>query len=847
MADERRWCTGAGGAAVSPSQYHRPSLRTMSGQRLPSPSLSGASPAAQSAPAARAARPVRAPAAYAASRRLGGPASAAQSMIPMLHARATTDPRAPRTPTSPPPGTLRQLLRDMHDVGSAEDVVASARGHHGASGGDGARACARVGVDANDAGAGSADNSGAAVSAEVRARRRSPVRTDSEHARRFGGVEGGRSSYTELAAPELPRWEQYDHAHDSLLARLEELKMSAGRADVRTGQRRMLDKELFDENEQAVGLAIMPDSAFKARWDALVLLTLALSCVFSPLLAAFAPDLALDAGGHAWLSAAGVLVVIVLALDVAVSARTAFMDDGVYIRLPRLILAHYAASYHLPLDLLAALPLRTVLTRGGSCWRIARDGDGAPARASFFELVCLWDLFKLNKLYRTLDALRDGARVQPAVASLAKLLLGLAYMWIWTGTMYFYVASAETARHAALGHAPGAFGPHNYFPPTAPVALKVARSIFWGISVTANIGPDILPETFVEVLFTTLCSLLSTSVYALTIGSAATSFTELQAPLLARRRRLEQLNEYMRYKRVPVRLQERVNSFFDYRGLSLLGIVSDGDVMAKMPLSLSAQLSIALNQSLFSQVPLFQECSANLLLAMVSRLVPLIHMPGDLIIRQGTEGKALHFINRGQCLVLKTIGTPAGAAPCAPPSHDGGAVASGEAGARAPERAAAHRRSPLGRALSRMRPGSGGRGGGAPEPILGRQSGASTPRPLVEFIALLGESEFFGEGALLSRGVTAATVRAVTYCDLLALFAHDFHLVVRDFPYFAVVVDEHAAALHRRSNVPLEQRVVLPDPAARPDSVAQACAHDAAVDAEATSRSPRAQTPSRRM
>lgn len=639
----------------------------------------------------------------------------------------------------------------------------------------------------------------------MRWRRSAPIRANSEHARRFGGAQAERTPFTELAAPEIPHWLQYDHAHDPLLARLEELKASGSRADVRTEQRRMLDKELLDENDRAVAFVVMPDSTFKGRWDAFVLVALALACVLSPLLAAFAPDMALSSGRRLLLSVLAIGLVVLLLLDIAVSARTAFLDDGVTIRLPRLIFAHYAASRSLPLDIMAALPLRFLLTGGGGCWRGVLGDD--VVHAPFFELVCLWDLVKLNKLYRKLDALRDGARVLPAVASLAKLLLGLAYMWFWMGAMYYYVATCETQRNAAAGKPPGAFGPHNYFPPSAPIGLKVVRSIFWGISVTANIGPDILPESFAEVVFTGICSLLSTSVYALTIGSAATSFTELHAPQQARRRRLEQLNEYMRYKRVPVRLQERVNSFFDYRSLSLLGVVSDGDVMSKMPLSLNAQLSIALNQSLFSQVPLFRDCSANLLLAMVSRLVPLIHMPGDLIIRQGTEGKALHFINRGQCLVLKTIVPPADAGRQPKPGD--------EASFRKT------RTAKLGRALTGafkriISDADNVADDGEDElPAQLRQRTPKGGQPLVELVALLSDSDFFGERTLLGAGQTTATVKALTYCDLLVLFARDFHLVVRDFPYFAAVVDEHAAALYAKSDLPKADRALMPDPAAR--------------------------------
>jgi len=615
------------------------------------------------------------------------------------------------------------------------------------------------------------------------------------------------ASLEEIAAPEDQGGRFLDQ--DGLHERLDELKLGAiADRQGRRERKHLLDRHLLEENEKAAAQALLPTSAFKSAWDVSVLLTLALAIVASPLLAALAPEMELSSVSRAAIGVASIAVLLVLVADMLVTSRTSFIDDGVYIHLPRLIGAHYFNSRAFVLDALAAFPLRLLLT--GGAWRgvlvEAAGSSGQPY--SYFEFVCLWELIKLQKLFRTLDALRDGARVHPAVASLAKILLGLSYMWLWMGALYYYVSIEEEAAAIAAGRAPSGFGPHNYMPRDAPVSLKLARSVFWGICVTAGIGPDIEPESFIEVLYTSLCSLLSVSLYALVIGSAANSFAQLQAPLQARRRRLEQLNEYMHYKRVPMQLRMRVNSFFEYRGLSLLGVVSDTDVMGKMPHSLNAQLSIALNQSLFSQVPLFADCSANLLLAMVSRLVPLIHMPADLIIREGTEGRALFFINRGQCLVLKPVQTSAPPAPNKRGTRD------------SPFKSPFHPKSPakspysqLARLNCKRLVFKADAGAQAEPALVPAAEAAPETKRVVEVVAVLSDSDFFGEGALLTSGITtSASVKALTYCDLLALFADDFHAVIRDFPYFAAVVHQHASALHKRANLAEEDRTIVPDP-----------------------------------
>lgn len=559
---------------------------------------------------------------------------------------------------------------------------------------------------------------------------------------------------------------------------------------------------MLDENELAAQFYIMPDSHFKLGWDMLVAFTLAFCCVMSPMMSAFAPELELSAGWRLRWSLLAGLSTNVLIADIAVNMRTSFFDEGVHIRLPRLIAGHYMSTSHFKLDVLAALPLRLLLA--GSAWRGMErrglDGFRAALRDSnLFELVCLWDLFKLEKLMRKLEKLDLWLNFHSAFTQLVKLFLGLGYMWLWMGMMYFYIGTVETERQRAAGElTPGSFGPHNWNSPTDKVTARIIRSVFWGISVTAGIGPDIEPETFVEVVFTSVCSLMSILVYALTIGSASAAISDLQAPLQARRNRLEQLNDYMRYKRVPLQLRQRVSAFFDYRGLSLLGVVSDSDVMNKIPASLNAQLSVALNKSLFTQVPLFRESPANLLLAIVSRLVPLIHMPGDWIIREGTEGKALYFINRGQCVVLKKVEQHH----ATPRSHTAsvfGAISRSRVLARF---SSVHPRASMGRApVQTQQRSSFGTSRWArlsgPSDATKRALGpkrASESR--METLAVLSDNHFFGERALLTTGLTAASVMALTYCDLMALYASDFKVFVRDFPFFASVVDMHAARLH---------------------------------------------------
>lgn len=221
-------------------------------------------------------------------------------------------------------------------------------------------------------------------------------------------------------------------------------------------------------------------------------------------------------------------------------------------------------------------------------------------------------------------------------------------------------------------------------------------------------------------------------------------------------------------------------------------------------------------------MPLFRECPATLLLAMVSRLVPLIHMPGDWIIREGTEGKALYFINRGQCVVIRAAHKPPSAAEAGAHGPTDGllersrTILSRLGGGSSPHGLLSRASTSYskGRARGNARTDANTRANSRPAgrlPPVERKGDAPGSRghvlaQPVETVAVLSDNDFFGERALMTAGLTAASVQAITYCDLMALYQSEFAAVVRDFPFFAAVIDQvraRAACHCAASRLPL--------------------------------------------
>ena len=213
-----------------------------------------------------------------------------------------------------------------------------------------------------------------------------------------------------------------------------------------------------------------------------------------------------------------------------------------------------------------------------------------------------------------------------------------------------------------------------------------------------------------------------------------------------------------------------MNAYYSYLFTSMRGL-DESDVMTSMPTSLRRQLSIALNRKLFLKVPLFKYCDAHCILALVERLRPTMALPGDYIIREGEVGTALYLVSRGRVLVLKRV-----------EGSDAERRDSGDAGGKP----AAVKRS----STQLVRDGSASR-----YLTAGASSSSEKATPRHRVVAHLSDYDFFGEQALLSEKRTSASVRAATYCDLMALGVGDFHDVVRNFPTFASIVDRLAGKI----------------------------------------------------
>ena len=85
-------------------------------------------------------------------------------------------------------------------------------------------------------------------------------------------------------------------------------------------------------------------------------------------------------------------------------------------------------------------------------------------------------------------------------------------------------------------------------------------------------------------------------------GMATSALSSMDKAAQDRREKLEAINAYLRYKRVPHNLRRRLNDYYDYLYSCLQGI-DESEILAKLPDSLRRQLHISLNRKVPLRAP----------------------------------------------------------------------------------------------------------------------------------------------------------------------------------------------------------------------------------------------------
>ncbi|XP_076356642.1 potassium/sodium hyperpolarization-activated cyclic nucleotide-gated channel 2-like [Tachypleus tridentatus] len=402
-------------------------------------------------------------------------------------------------------------------------------------------------------------------------------------------------------------------------------------------------KALMNERirQKAAGhWVIHPCSKFRFYWDLCMLFFLVANLIVLPVAISFFND---DLSAR-WI-AFNCLSDTIFLLDIVVNFRTGIMnhDNSEQVILdPRLIARYYIRTWFF-LDLISSIPLDYIflifnqdysdnfqLLHAGRALRILR----------LAKMLSLLRLLRVSRLVRYVSQWEEVyfLNVANVFMKIFNLICMMLLIGHWSGCLQFLVPMLQG------------------YPPSSWVAINELQGVFWfeqyswalfkAMSHMLCIGYGRFPPQNLTDMWLTLLSMISgATCYALFLGHTTNLIQTLDSSRRQYREKVKQVEEYMAYRKLPRDLRQRITDYFEHR---YQGKYYDEEaILGELSERLREDVINYNCRELVASVPFFSNADQNFVNDVVTKLHYEVFQPGDRIIKEGTLGNKMYFIQEG--------------------------------------------------------------------------------------------------------------------------------------------------------------------------------------------------------
>nr|XP_033781315.1 potassium/sodium hyperpolarization-activated cyclic nucleotide-gated channel 3 [Geotrypetes seraphini] len=391
---------------------------------------------------------------------------------------------------------------------------------------------------------------------------------------------------------------------------------------------------------------IHPYSDFRFYWDLIMLLLMVGNLIILPVGITFFKD----ENTPPWI-VFNVLSDTFFLADLVLNFRTGIVvEDNTEIILdPHTIKMKYLKSWFL-VDFVSSIPVDYIFlivdleTQVDSeVYKTAR----ALRIVRFTKILSLLRLLRLSRLIRYIHQWEEIFHMTYDLASAVVRIFNLIGMMLllchWDGCLQFLVPMLQD------------------FPEDCWVSINQMVNESWGkqyshalfkaMSHMLCIGyGQQAPEGMTDVWLTMLSMIVGATCYAMFIGHATALIQSLDSSRRQYQEKYKQVEQYMSFHKLPADTRQRIHEYYEHRYQGKM--FDEENILGELSEPLKEEIINFNCRNLVANMPLFANADPNFVTAMLTKLRFEVFQPADYIIREGTVGKKMYFIQHGVVSIL---------------------------------------------------------------------------------------------------------------------------------------------------------------------------------------------------
>lgn len=332
--------------------------------------------------------------------------------------------------------------------------------------------------------------------------------------------------------------------------------------------------------------------------------------------------------------------------DIVANFVTGYLDEmDLLVTDKRLIARNYVRGWFF-IDLVSTVPIDLVAEAfmGSSSGAAGLSQLKLIRIIRMFRLLKLARLKKLAKIWKKVSATLD---LNPAALKLVKLLFSILFLSHMLCCFWFYLGYPDCLEDEPPCEIP----PRTWVTvrdlQDADLEIKYVNSMYWTIATMTAVGyGDIVAENDGEMLYTILTQLVGAAYFGFLIGNISTLLETIDVRATALKAKMNELREYMKERRLPKELQQRIKKHYTYY-LSHKSVFNEVAIVYELNSTLRNAVVMEAHEDLIKKMKIFEDAEQSFIAAMVLQLRPQAQAPGEIIAREGEIGNEMWFLKKG--------------------------------------------------------------------------------------------------------------------------------------------------------------------------------------------------------